>query len=79
MGGFRKAKDSKVGTIQALGDFERRFVLAEPESKPMIQYLRKDEICCVYPTIHTVRETVKEKPLSDREKRMVSHHSYRTL
>ena len=61
-------------------DFERRFVLAEPESKPMIRWLRKDEIgCCVYPTIHTVGETVKEKPLSDREKRMVSHHFYGTL
>jgi len=89
MGGFRKAKESEVGTIQALGDmlvhfkpedFERRFVLAEPESKPMIRWLRKDEICCcVYPTIHTVGETAKEKPLSDREKRMVSHHFYRTL
>ena len=61
-------------------DFERRFVLAEPESKPMIRWLRKDEIsCCAYPTIHTVGETVKEKPLSDQEKCMVSHYFYGTL
>ena len=64
-----------------LEDFEQRFVLAEPESKPMIRGYGKTRAAVVCIRQFTLLEKLRKKNLyrSDREKRMVSHHFYHTL